>query len=61
MNVRGILPTWRPDDIPLAEWKGTLAGQSEAMDRAMSRVFILLVVRPGRRLWRVAAKLREPR
>lgn len=56
MRARGILPTNRPDDIPLEVWSTTLYGQSETMRRAIGQLQVLLVMRPLRAL---AAKLRE--
>lgn len=56
MRVRGILPTNRPDDIPLALWVRTYHGQREALDRAMARLWIASFLRPVRRLTGVSGK-----
>jgi hypothetical protein len=51
VRTRGILPTNRPDDIPLVDWETLLHGQSEALDRAVARLWLSLpLVRRSRRL-----------
>jgi hypothetical protein len=42
VNVRGILPTDRPDDLPYAVWDDLLVGQVEVFNRAFARFWLTL-------------------
>ena len=51
MRTRGLLTTNRPEDLPYAMWRGSLAGSIEIFNRAIARLWLSLpFVRRSRRL-----------
>ena len=50
VRVRCILPTERPDYLPIVLWARTYRGALEGFERAMARLWIASILRPVRRL-----------